>query len=722
MTTDRQRRLCSAIRGGMNAGSWMVNLIDVDLIALLSFLFSSKQREQVSLLQSSLLEMLVDCFLVASPVNPRLYRQILSVLHSSMKDEADPAVGLNSGALIALVDGVAAAISTETHTTNETLASDDLELLEEMLLLVCEPMCKVNEGSVAASGLRKDIIQAITTNRNGSAATAHSLLEWLTNVPEQSEGTKHARKRLIRAIVFFLSDVLGREVESAKPLLELCIQCLSDPTNTEPEPIGSILKVLSSREELALQVASTLSKSLKLGNSFVSRIVGDTTPTKLASISSMICWELSAGSTSAIQSLGSTSLPSDMRRLPGRGPLVSTSQDITSLCRMMETSVEASPVTSENHKALTELLKQQYTGADKSEAVLFTFPQSVAQMSFMIELPCDVVLEELRLDFSSKTNAKDDAATAFPSRVSVETGISRQRMSQAGMSRAAYPQADGANKSTASAKIQMILQTAVRYLRVRLFAPSKKHNSPESLFGVGKTNKCKPGIGDRVVRGPDWMWADQDGGKGQIGKVVGTAAWKEFETHGLRVQWEATGKTNLYRWAVPSEDQLCYDVELYTPELESDPRKVCLERIFVKGVMLEPRRIPGRSKNRNKPLGLMLELIVEACKNFASVKQSLARQGTNPLAMALVRFVASEPEISKNTRTIIALLAEDDTNLSAALLKQALGPVHVTTPAHAALAAELCTQSDTGTAERIRLLWDFVFDGNYTEMYMECLV
>ena len=27
-------------------------------------------------------------------------------------------------------------------------------------------------------------------------------------------------------------------------------------------------------------------------------------------------------------------------------------------------------------------------------------------------------------------------------------------------------------------------------------------------------------VGSRVVRGPDWQWADQDGGAGHVGTVV----------------------------------------------------------------------------------------------------------------------------------------------------------------------------------------------------------
>ncbi len=59
-------------------------------------------------------------------------------------------------------------------------------------------------------------------------------------------------------------------------------------------------------------------------------------------------------------------------------------------------------------------------------------------------------------------------------------------------------------------------------------------------------------VGDRVRRGPDWKWDDQDGGVGNLGRVVSTAgggAW-------TRVQWDA-GTSNTYRWG----EEGAYDLE-----------------------------------------------------------------------------------------------------------------------------------------------------------------
>lgn len=60
-------------------------------------------------------------------------------------------------------------------------------------------------------------------------------------------------------------------------------------------------------------------------------------------------------------------------------------------------------------------------------------------------------------------------------------------------------------------------------------------------------------VGDRVRRGPDWKWGDQDGGEGKVGTVVAApdaVTW-------ARVRWDS-GVTNTYRWG--HED--AYDLEV----------------------------------------------------------------------------------------------------------------------------------------------------------------
>jgi hypothetical protein len=50
--------------------------------------------------------------------------------------------------------------------------------------------------------------------------------------------------------------------------------------------------------------------------------------------------------------------------------------------------------------------------------------------------------------------------------------------------------------------------------------------------------------GDRVRRGPDWQWSDQDGGVGGLGTVL-----KIDQCGSIEVKWDRTGGTNSYRTA-----------------------------------------------------------------------------------------------------------------------------------------------------------------------------
>ena len=49
--------------------------------------------------------------------------------------------------------------------------------------------------------------------------------------------------------------------------------------------------------------------------------------------------------------------------------------------------------------------------------------------------------------------------------------------------------------------------------------------------------------GDKVVRGSDWKWDDQDGGSGNVGEVkaVKESGW-------VTVQWSRKTKPGDYRW------------------------------------------------------------------------------------------------------------------------------------------------------------------------------
>jgi serine/threonine protein kinase len=60
-------------------------------------------------------------------------------------------------------------------------------------------------------------------------------------------------------------------------------------------------------------------------------------------------------------------------------------------------------------------------------------------------------------------------------------------------------------------------------------------------------------VGVRVRRGPDWKWANQDGGADKLGTVTKSAD----STGWITVKWDS-GKENMYRWGADNK----YDLEL----------------------------------------------------------------------------------------------------------------------------------------------------------------
>ena len=60
-------------------------------------------------------------------------------------------------------------------------------------------------------------------------------------------------------------------------------------------------------------------------------------------------------------------------------------------------------------------------------------------------------------------------------------------------------------------------------------------------------------VGDRVRRGPDWKWDEQDGGSGRLGTVTRAPTSSEW----ARVEWDA-GDTNTYRWGHEGAHDLEY--------------------------------------------------------------------------------------------------------------------------------------------------------------------
>ena len=75
-----------------------------------------------------------------------------------------------------------------------------------------------------------------------------------------------------------------------------------------------------------------------------------------------------------------------------------------------------------------------------------------------------------------------------------------------------------------------------------------------SPFRRAVTDRIKKG--DKVVRGVDWKWDDQDGGSGKIGEVI------EVKGNGwISVRWNGNKKSSDYRWGKDGK----FDVKLHLP-------------------------------------------------------------------------------------------------------------------------------------------------------------
>eukprot|EP01041_Mallomonas_annulata_P008644 gene8644-17830_t len=59
-----------------------------------------------------------------------------------------------------------------------------------------------------------------------------------------------------------------------------------------------------------------------------------------------------------------------------------------------------------------------------------------------------------------------------------------------------------------------------------------------------KITTCK--VRDRVVRGPDWEWSNQDGGQGRIGTILEIHQGADKKL--IRVKWLGLGRASYYRW------------------------------------------------------------------------------------------------------------------------------------------------------------------------------
>ena len=84
-------------------------------------------------------------------------------------------------------------------------------------------------------------------------------------------------------------------------------------------------------------------------------------------------------------------------------------------------------------------------------------------------------------------------------------------------------------------------------------------------------------IGDIAVRGPDWIYSDEDGGMGNLGVVIEIGNWMEFENSKVKVMWKS-GKINSYRWGVNEEQKTYFDICVYSPNRKEDTKSVFKSR------------------------------------------------------------------------------------------------------------------------------------------------
>ncbi|KAG7197136.1 hypothetical protein KM043_007222 [Ampulex compressa] len=65
-------------------------------------------------------------------------------------------------------------------------------------------------------------------------------------------------------------------------------------------------------------------------------------------------------------------------------------------------------------------------------------------------------------------------------------------------------------------------------------------------------------IGAKVIRGPDWEWGNQDGGRGKTGRVMDIRGWDNESSRSVATVTWSTGSTNVYRLGYKGCVDLCY--------------------------------------------------------------------------------------------------------------------------------------------------------------------
>ncbi|EQC41475.1 hypothetical protein SDRG_01442 [Saprolegnia diclina VS20] len=71
-------------------------------------------------------------------------------------------------------------------------------------------------------------------------------------------------------------------------------------------------------------------------------------------------------------------------------------------------------------------------------------------------------------------------------------------------------------------------------------------------------------VGNRVVRGPDWKWSNQDGEPGSVGTVERISTWGGVKGSGITVRWDKNQRMNTYRWGAEG----CFDIQIVVEDAD----------------------------------------------------------------------------------------------------------------------------------------------------------
>jgi len=658
---EGKARLGAALEAVLSGASSVVSFLEDDMISLVKILLEYRSQDAHKVLQSDILQLLVIHFLMASPLNPLLFRRLVGALTESFKSDTDPCGHLNADALIALLSSVTRALATESSSCldEETATTFDFDLITQVLGLVCELLLK--EDLDETSELRKDLLHTLTTSIGGSPAPVHSLLVWLSDSSDSLP-----RNRLGEVIVYLLSELLGKEDDSR--LVDSCVSALQ--IAKQAERVADVISTLVKRESLARHLV-------------------------ISSVDDQGCFSIIAALKAASRSNAKpmaavTDFIADSLLEVEKSPN-SFQPDITHRCKVLS-----------DNPGLKGLFVLEDTNVSSEVDHVF---DDQSPWEFLVELPYDEIVSGVTLDFVLSSKVK---GSTMPSRVCIGTGTSLSRISPAGVCTSFSLKNTPTQIST---EISLAAPVAIRFLRVTIHKPLDSKNPPSDTA-------INLNIGDTVIRGKDWKYGMQDGGS--TGQVISLCSWNsDLPGQWLRVRW-ANGTENAYRYGHLERRVAKYDLAPYVAAHSFSEVTLAKIRISTVNTALSN---PHRNVSSSPSLALYLKLFSDACKRFQSVQFALANhKRAEDLVNALIGFFP-DALTSVHARATVVMIAKQNVTLSLRLLDKMLSvPVYNLTPAHAALCCDLCTVQDEFTKRRLKCLWAFVIEqDNQSAMMMALL-